>query len=213
VAEAIGLATLLQKMLYAGYLRDRDRDRIEAVCTAEGIMAFIDVTGLPLSFADVKRGRLSRRSQWRMRAASAGVGVAGMPSWSLRVIRIKLQFTFVCSTIPGRILLVTGADEYRRAAVTARFRALLESAGFPSPVAVPDTVMGRLELTWRRLRGETVVLQSASSRSRATSTASLARMLQVQILTGGRDASDDLETILTVMSQHILQTLRRKVPS
>lgn len=213
VAEAIGLATLLQKMLYAGYLRDRDRDRIAAACLPGRIKAFIDATGLPLSGADLDRGRLSRRSQWRMRAASAGVGLAGMPGWGLRVIWSKLHFTLVRSTIPGRILRVTGADGTRRAAVTERFQSLLEQAGFPSPLAIPNTDMGRVSLTWRRFRGETVVLQAAFAGSAPTNTASLAPVLQVQLPQRDASSGDDLETVLTAVSQHILETLRRKVPS
>lgn len=213
VAEAIGLATLLQKMLYAGYLRDRDRDRIAAACPPGRIRAFIDAIGLPLSHADLDRGCLSRRSQWRMRAASAGVGLAGMPGWGLRVMWRKLQFTLVRSTIPGCILRVTGADDPRRAAVTERFQSLLEQAGFPSRLAIPNTDMGRVSVIWRRFRGETVVLQAAFAGSAPTDKASLAPVLQVPLQQRHANSGDDLEKVVSAVSQHILETLRRKVPS
>ncbi len=212
-AEAIGLATLLQKMLYAGYLRERDSERIAAACAPERIKAFIDATGLPLSHADLNRGHISRWSRWRVRAASAGVGLAGMPGWILSVIWRKLRFTLVRSTIPGRILRVTGADGTRRAAVTKRFQSLLEKAGFPSLLAIPNTDMGLVSLTWRRFRGETVVLPAAFSGSAPTDTASLAPVLQVHLPQRDASSGDDLETVLTAVSQHILETLRRKVPS
>lgn len=211
-AEASGLATLLQKMLYAGYLRDRDRDRIAAACPPSRIKTLIDVTGLPVSHADLDRGRLSRRSQWRMRAASADVGVTGLLGWGLRVILRKLHFALVLSTIPGRILRVSGADEPRRSAVVVQFQSLLEHAGFPSPPSMPDTGTGSLRLTWRRFRGETVVLQPALTGSPTTSMASLAHILQVKLPKRDANLGDDLETILVALSQHILETLRGKIP-
>jgi hypothetical protein len=210
-AEAVGLATLLQKMLYAGYLRDRDRDRIAASCAPERIKKFIDATGLPLSRADLDRGRLSSWSRWHLRAASAGVGLAGIPGWSLRVIWRKLQYTLVRSTIPGQILLITGADSPRRTAVIARVQSILESAGFPSPPSMPDTETGSLRLTWRRFRGETVVLQPALTGSTTIGTASLAHILQVKIPKRDANLGDDLETVLAALSQHILETLREKI--
>lgn len=212
-AEAIGLATLLQKMLYAGYLRDRDRNRIEAACSPERIKAFIDAMGLPLSQSDLNRGHLSSWSRWRLRAASAGVGLAGMSGWGLSVIWRTLRFTVVRSIIPGRILWITGPDGHQRAAVIARFQSILESAGFPSPSDLPDTDMGRVSLTWRRFRGETVVLQPTLSGSSPTGRASWAPVLQVQIPKGDGNSGDDLERVLTALSRHILETLPKKLQS
>ncbi|MFX0543399.1 hypothetical protein ACEWPM_017060 [Roseovarius sp. S4756] len=211
--EVIGLATLLQKMLYAGYLSERDRDRITAACAPERISAFLDAIGLPLSRADLDRGRLSRRARWRLRAASAGVGVARMPGWGLRVIWRKLYFTLFRSTIPGRILQVAGADSPRRAAITGRFRSLLERAGFPNSLVMPETDADLVSLAWRKFRGETVVLYAESAGSTPTRAAWLEPVLQVKIQQRDADGGDDLERVLTVVSQHILETLRRTVTS
>lgn len=210
-AETIGLATLLQKMLYAGYLRDRDRKRIAAACTPERIKAFINATGLPMSGAELDRGRLTRLSKWRLRAASAGVGLAGMPGWGLRVIWRKLRFTLIRSTISGCILLVTGADSTRRAAVTERLRSLLARVGFPSPLVIPNTEMGRVSLAWRRFRGETVVLHAAFAGSTPTDKAALTPVLQVQLPELDATSGDDLERVLMALSQHILAKLQAKI--
>lgn len=213
-AEAIGLATFLQKMLYAGYLRDRDRDRIAAACSSERIMAFIDATDLPLSRADLDRGELSRWSRWRLRAASAGIGLARrMPCWGLRVICRKLYFTIVRSRIPGRIVLVTCADGLRRAATIEQLRSLLKRSGFPSPLVMADTEIGYPNQAWRRFRGETVVLHAASAGSVPTGAGDLASVLHVHIQQHDAIGGEDLERVLTALSQHILETLRRTVPS
>jgi hypothetical protein len=213
-AEAIGLATFLQKMLYAGYLRDRDRDRIAAACAPERIMAFIDATGLPLSRADLDRGQLSRWSRWRLRAASAGIGLARrMPGWGLRVICRKLYFTIVRSCIPGRILLVTGVDGVRRAAIIEQLRSLLKRSGLPSPIVIANTEIGYANQAWRRFRGETVVLHAACAGSVLTGAGDLASVLHVHIQQHDAIGGEDLERVLAALSQHILETLRRTVPS
>lgn len=213
-AEAIGLATFLQKMLYAGYLRDRDRDRIAAACASERIMAFIDATRLPMSRAEVDQGHLSRWSRWRLRAASAGVEFAGeVPGWGLRVIWRKLYFALVRSCIPGRILLVTSADGFRRAAVSEQLRSLLERVGFPSPLVMADTEIGHTRQAWLRFRGETVVLHAASAGLTPPDAGGRASVLQVDIQQHDANGGDDLERVLTTLSQHILETLRRTIPA
>lgn len=213
-AEAIGLATFLQKMLYAGYLRDRDRDRIAAACASERIMAFIDATRLPMSRVEVDQGHVSRWSRWRLRAASAGIGLArGMPGWGLRVVWRKLYFTLVRSCIPGRILLVTGADGLRRAAVIEQLRSLLERVGFPSPLVMADTKIGPVSKAWRRFRCETVVLNAASDELAPTHAGGRASVLKVAIQHHDGNGSDDLERVLSALSQHILESLRRTFPS
>lgn len=213
-AEVIGLATFLQKMLYAGYLRDRDRNRIAAACEPKRLMAFIDAARLPLTHAEVDRGHLSRWSRWRLRAASAGINRAWwMPGWGLSVIYRKLYFTIVRSRIPGHTVLVTGADGLRRAAVIEQFRSLLERVGFPSPLVMPDSKIGHASQAWRRFRGETVVLQAASAGLTPPDAGRRASVLQVDIQQHDANDCDDLERVLTALSQHILETLRKTVPS
>lgn len=213
-AEAIGLATFLQKMLYAGYLRDRDRNRIVAACEPKRLMAFIDAARLPLTHAEVDRGHLSCWSRWRLRAASAGINRAWwMPGWGLSVIYRKLYFTIVRSRIPGHTVLVTGADGLRRAAVIEQFRSLLERVGFPSPLVMPDSKIGHASQAWRRFRGETVVLNAASDELAPTHAGGRASVLKVAIQHHDGNGSDDLERVLSALSQHILETLRRTFPS
>lgn len=213
VAEAIGLATLIQKMLYAGYLRERDRARITAHCTPAQIKSFIDSTGLPLSRADLERGRLSLQTKWRMRAASAGVGLAGMLAWSVRVMWAKIHFTFVTSNILGCILRVKGASGPRHAAIISRLHSILESTGFPRPSSLPDTYAGRVTMIWRRFRGDTVVLQNAFYQPMQACAASKFHILEVQIPKSSANTGDDIEWLLIALSQHILETLNEKVRS
>jgi len=214
--EATGVATLLQKMLYAGYLRDRDRERIAATCAYDQIAAFAGETGLPLTRADLEHGRLSRMARWRLRAASAGASPVGLPVWIAKVIWRKLHFAVVRSTFPGAILMVSGADGDRWPELAGRFQSLLERSGFPKPTIASRTnvngpaVTSWLLTAWRALRGETVLVNHSRTSSAARIMRRCSTALQITLPDRRLDAGDDLNALLDCVSQQALNTLRRK---
>ncbi|NKX42557.1 hypothetical protein HGG71_13970 [Rhodobacteraceae bacterium R_SAG2] len=114
-AYTVGIVTLPQKLLYAGYLRDHDRERVFSACTLDRIAAFPEAHALPFSKADLERARLNLFARWRLRAASAGVKPAGLPAWIVKVVWRTLFFATIPSTFTGEIFRVSGADAPRRA--------------------------------------------------------------------------------------------------
>lgn len=144
-SEIVGLTTLLQKLLYAGFLRDRDRSRIFGACDVNRILAFSTRNSIPLRQVDLQAERLSSLAQWRLRAASAGVTPIGLPVWAVKVVWRTLWFRTFSSAFDGCVIVVAGADDQRRAALVDRFRGLLQQSGMPAPVV--ET--GRNDLTAR----------------------------------------------------------------
>lgn len=157
--EAIGIVTFLQKMLYAGYLRARDWDRIAASCSSDLIMAYIRVSGLPLSCVDFRKGSLSALARWRLRAASAKVSLFGMPFWLAQVIFRKVKFMIIASSIPGRVCVIISKDHARREQIKKYYQSLLGSAGFPSAHSFSFGNISRLGLSWRIFRGDVVIVE------------------------------------------------------
>jgi len=212
--EAIGLTTLLQKLLYGGHLRARDRARIAVACDHDRIEAFVTANGLPLTRADLDRGKLSSATRWRLRAASSGVRLAGMPAWIAKVVWRKLHFAVVRSTIQGWVLIVSGADSDRRAELIARYQLLLERSGFPKlAIETRSDAKGlaftsRLLTAWRGLRGETVLVNCLHANSGAPGARWCSTALHITLPDRGSYTHDDLDVLLATVSQKALSTLR-----
>ncbi|QPZ90006.1 hypothetical protein [Thioclava electrotropha] len=219
-AETIGLVTLLQKLLYPGYLRDRDRQRVLAACSANEIAAFVAANSIPLTSADLERDRLGRLARWRLRAASAGAANAGLPLWLARIAWRRLAFALVPSSLPGMRIVVCGADEPRRAALAKRFRALCRSSGFHEPVSYLQAD-GAAEAGARRplaaarqvlsaARGEVVLVPIAVPTPQAGGPDRHAKTLHVSLPGSPTEGSDDLDVLLAAVTKQSLGTLRGK---
>lgn len=212
---AVGLATLLQKLLYAGYLRERDRARIFAACDLDRIEAFVAATGLPLSRATLERGALSKITRWSLRAASGGVHLGSVPVWIAQVVWRRIRFGVIRSTFPGTVIVVECAEQDRWRAVATRFRSLLEHAGFPRPTIAPQgganglATARRLLDAWHVLRGETVLTGPAHGSNVNPGTPRGGTLVHVRLMDHTSGGSDDLDTFLTKTSENALSTLRR----
>lgn len=212
---AVGLATLLQKLLYAGYLRERDRARIFAACDLDRIEAFVAATGLPLSRATLERGALSKITRWSLRAASGGVHLGSVPVWLAQVVWRRIRFGVIRSTFPGAVIVVESAEQDRWRTVATRFRSLLEHASFPRPTIVPRggtnglVTARRLLDAWHVLRGETVLTGPAHGSNVNPGTPRGGTSVHVRLMDRASDGSDDLDTFLTEISKNALSTLRR----
>lgn len=214
--EAAGLTTLLQKLLYAGYLRERDRERILAACDAGRIARFMDATGLPLSRGDLDRGKLGHRARWRLRAASAGVTPTVLPAWIAKVVWRKLVFGVVRSTVAAPVIVVSGGDASRRAVLIDRYTSLLQQAGLAEPAirigrgpvgawAAP-TAPTAVWLAWHALRRDRVLVDAAALPSpdvlsRVPATA------RVQLANDAGTVEEDLGVLLADVSNEALTLL------
>jgi len=224
-SEIVGLTTLLQKLLYAGFLRERDRNRIFEACSTERVQAFTARNGVPLTRADLEAGRLDKISRWRLRAASAGISRAGLPVWALKVIWRTLRFRVFKSASSGSILVISGANPERRAALGTRFQNLLKLSGMRPPVIIKTVPDGRassepwsfvnLRVWWHAIRAETVIVEGASS----DSSSKLLRAPVCVRLRGDAGAADpalqtavgsesDLDLLLTLVSEQVINLIR-----
>lgn len=214
ISEAVGLTTLLQKFLYGGHLRARDRARIAVACNHDRIEAFVTANGLPLTRADLDRGILSSATRWRLRAASSGVRLAGMPAWIAKVVWRKLHFAIVRSTLPGGVLVASGADIDRWTQLIARYQLLLERSGFPKLKIASRSdvkglaVMSKLLTTWRALRGESVLVIRSHASSAAPGARRCSSALHITLPDRGSYTYDDLDVLLAAVSQQALNTLQ-----
>lgn len=213
-AYTVGMVTLLQKLLYAGYLRDRDRERVFSACTPDRIAAFAEAHALPLSKADLERARLDLFARWRLRAASAGVKPAGLPAWIVKVLCRTLLFATIPSTFAGQIFRVSGADAPRRAALFNRFSTVLQQSGFPEPSIgrFADSATS-MRLRWQAFRGETVLVDGASLDggsvpARAPGFVAQAVNIQLSDAPLPTAGEDDLEVLLASISDMALKKLR-----
>ncbi|RUT29970.1 hypothetical protein EMQ25_11555 [Arsenicitalea aurantiaca] len=218
-ADTVGLVTLLQKLLYAGYLRDGDRERVFSVCAPDRIAAFADAHGLPLSEAEIERGRIDRSARWRLRAASAGVNIVGLPAWIVKVVWRALFFTAIPSTFAGEIFRVSGADAPRRAALFENFHTIMHQSGFPEPFIGPVAAgsvgplsRGTMRLRGQAFRGKTVLVGDASLDVRgapARKPGLFAKWVNIQLsdvpLSSAKEC--DLEALLASVSNRALERL------
>lgn len=213
--EAVGLTTLLQKLLYAGYLRKRDRERITSVCGLDRIESFISANGLPLTRSKLERGALSKMTRWRLRAASSGVSFGSLPAWLAQVVWRRIRFGFLGSTIPGTVIVVEGNQQERLRAVASRFRLLFEQAGFQTPtIACQNGADGskaarHLRIAWHAVRGETLLTCSAMETGLTRGTLGWVNSMCVRLIDLAPEGEDDLDTLLASVSQHTLNTLRQ----
>ena len=213
--EAVGLATLVQKLLYAGYLRECDRARIFAACDLDRIEAFVAASGLPLSRATLERGALSKITRWSLRAASGGVHLSSVPVWVAQVVWRRIRFGVIRSTFPATVIVAEGAGQDRWRAVSTRFRSLLEHAGFPRPTIVRLgganglATARRLLDAWHVLRGDTVLTGPVHGANVNPRTLRGGTSVYVRLMDRASDGSDDLDTFLTKISKNALSTLRR----
>lgn len=215
---AVALTTLLQKLLYAGYLRDRDRDRIASACVSSQIEEFVATTRLPLSRADLLRGRLRKMARWRLRFASAGVPLVCLPSWIARVVLHKLYFAVFRSSIQGALIVVSNGDRSRWTALATQFRSLVERSGFAGPfISVQSNTRDQpvslwlhtALLRWRAFRGETVIaIDDNYPSSLRQVTIHDAAVIHVHSPNSGSDVGDDFDILLTSFSGNALNTLR-----
>lgn len=198
--EIVGLVTFLQKMLYAGFLRDRDRERIASAVDATQVAGFVAAHGVPLTAANLQSGRVGRAARWRLRATSSGVVTTGLPFWVVKVIWYKLRFAVVRSSLPGVMFAVTGTAP-RRAAAIERCRDILGTSGYPEPVTgAVDAAWSAAAWRkwWAATRGELVLLDAAQ----VPSTGPLAGAVPLQLSedNGGR-TERDVETVLAGLSE------------
>ena len=155
--EIAGLSTLLQKFLYAGYLRERDKERIFTVTDRTSILEFAAANNIPLTRSDLEAGALSKTARWRLRAASAAVRIPNLPIWAIEVICRTLKYLILDSSVRGQVIVVSGADADRCDAVAQRFRGLVGCTGFTAPyVRYGLSACSHV----RTLLGQTVVVNS-----------------------------------------------------
>jgi hypothetical protein len=169
---AAGLTTALQKFLYAGFLRNRDRARIFAACDINQISTFITEQGLPLTRTNIEKGRVGYLSRWRLRFASTGMTTAELPIWAGRVAWRTLWFRLFKSHLRGQIIVVSGGSVKRRLALIERFRSLIVQSEFREPLtfqsnqskAQTKSLSGKLDV-WKWMSawfhaflGETVII-------------------------------------------------------
>lgn len=217
--EAIGLATLLQKLLYAGYLRERDWARIAVVCNRDLINAFVAGTRLPLSQTALEIGVLSKCRIWCLRAASAGVHrLHGVPIWLAQVIWRRIYFSFRRSTLPGAAFVVECSDQDRWKAVVERFQLLFECAGFPEPIIAPEggvSSLGRMQRLLKLLhvvRGNILLTDyDYGERGKPAFSRINSSLVRIGLMDEASAVDDDLDTLIANVSEHALKTLRQIV--
>lgn len=141
--RAAAIATWFQKMLYAGYLRPRDRERIFSAVDVDGIANTCSACALPVSQVEIEDGRISRIVRWRLRAASAGVGGWRLLPWFMHAALVALQFQLRLGTSGGQVVGVAGMDGSGKSTVVDRFCCAIEASEFTRPIIVhllPDVI-------------------------------------------------------------------------
>lgn len=134
--EAVAVATLLQKLLYAGYLRERDRTRVFASVDAERIAAFCQDHKLPLTLTDIERGSLSKSARWRLRAASAGISGIKIIPWGVKAIWASVILKSGFFSGGGDIIGVAGMDGSGKSSLVDRFCLNMKRSEYASPELV-----------------------------------------------------------------------------
>lgn len=213
--EAIALVTLLQKLMYSGYLSKRDRARIAAGCDINQIEAFINKTELPLSRKTLEKGVLSKIIRWRLRAASSDVGLANVLSWIVKVIWRRIRFTFIRSALPGTSIVLKCVDRDRCEVIAGHFQLLLGTAGFPRPKIVLQSGFSSLNFiqnllhVWYVLCGDILLKGQMQVDDENSLTHQEFTTVHTIIIDCISECDDDLAILLDSVSQHSLNTLRR----
>jgi thymidylate kinase len=135
-AQAAGLATFFQKMLYPGFLRDRDKSRIFAAIDPEEINTFCVKNNLPVSMTEIEAGLLKKKTRWQLRAVSANARGISMLPWVLMAVWSALRARLGVRTGGGQIIGVSGMDGSGKSTLVDRFVRALTIAEFTEPELV-----------------------------------------------------------------------------
>jgi thymidylate kinase len=112
VAGLIAFATFIQKIMASGHLSKRDWSRVrDGVGHNEILLETADFIGVPLMEDDMDEKGIHRRRQWKLRAASAGVGgPIGFALWFPRVVLAHLRFKLGIGNHAGCVIGLSGLD-------------------------------------------------------------------------------------------------------
>ena len=141
--QTAALATFFQKILYPGFLRERDRDRIFGAISAADIEAFCLAHKLPVSFGEINAGRLESCTRWRLRYVSANVRGLNMLPWFITVMFLTIRARMGLCTGAGQIFGVAGMDGCGKSTLVDRFVRAVSSSEFTEPLLVhllPDVI-------------------------------------------------------------------------
>lgn len=142
-AQAAALATFFQKILYPGYLRERDRDRVFTALSTEDLAAFCRAHGLPVSVEEIDAGRLKSATRWHLRAASANARGLKLLAWGANAAWSALRARTGLGTCAGQVIGVAGMDGSGKSTLVDRFVRAVTASEFTEPVLVhllPDVI-------------------------------------------------------------------------
>lgn len=148
--EAAALATTLQKFMYAGFFRQRDKKRIFAVYDITRIVQFCVENGIPLTSKDLQNGRLSSIKRWKLRSTSAGVVLNNLAAWAAFAVWRILWFRVFRSKFEGRFIIVLNGSNSRRLSLLDAFQSIVKETGFHSPIMFPYFLEREKSLIKRR---------------------------------------------------------------
>ena len=135
--EQLGMiATFLQKILYPGYLRDRDIQRIRMALDSGTLQRFCNDNGLPIDPLEIVRGRAGPIAKWRMRAASSGVIGGTWIPWLVNVAWQALRARAAVGTGAGQLVGFAGMDGSGKSTLANRFSDAVSRSEFAVPIEV-----------------------------------------------------------------------------
>lgn len=147
-AKAVAVTTFLQKLMYAGSLRERDKKRIFDCVSVEFLGSFCQAVGLRISPECIRSGRIGLFEKWRFRAASCSLHGWQTSIWLLQVLFLAIvRRTFGASQGPGEVIGVAGRNEREKSALVERFSAVVEAAEFRTPIRMGSALAVCLQST------------------------------------------------------------------
>jgi thymidylate kinase len=138
VDQLAAAVNFIQKCLIVGRLSERDWGRVaEGGATPEFLVELAQSLGLPLSAYDIERKGVSGFRQWRLRAASAGVGgLIGFAFWFPRAALAHLWSKLGVGTHWGHSIGLSGLDGSGKSTQMERLFAAYRRAGGEQPLLV-----------------------------------------------------------------------------
>lgn len=147
-AKAVAVTTFLQKLMYAGSLRERDKKRIFDCVSVEFLGSFCQSIGLQVSPECLRSGHIGVFEKWRLRAASCSLRGWQTPIWLLQVLFLAIvRRTFGASQGPGEVIGVAGRNGREKSALVERFSAVVEAAEFRTPIRIGSALAVCLQST------------------------------------------------------------------